>query len=541
MARRSADSLLNSLKGKIWLATSALAFLICTFGMLAYLLVSFVINETFYAVFIPFLFLSFIVMIFGWWLSNEVVSPIEKVSLLAKSLERSASVSLPKTSGSTETDELLYTLHRNSQQLQNVVSLMDKVASGNLNVTLAPLQSSDRLTNSFQKLLGKVSESINAKRDLEKLQAEISEISNEIARVRKGDLCAEIKSDYPHTKEISETLRYLVGNLNTLLTELRKDSTQAKYSAVHLQKTIEAVIREDEAKIQEMNQAAVTLKQLPNTVQKISEELSGSISSANQSIERARKGTETAQENLEAVSGLRKQLHDAIRRIQRLNERSQEINKLAKTVEDLAQRTNLIALNASLQAVENQENGQGFMVLAEEVERLSVRAENTNREISSLNKSISVEIGDVEKSLQETFKEAANLSKFAIETGDSLSELERYVGQFVNLQNKLAAFTSEQSADTEKSFQTFVHSILLTENAVDELKDSTADIVHLAGLMEKLQFATEGFELAEPTVEEPAANSPAPAADYEKTFEKPIDEENPFGDFSENFEPNATA
>ena len=88
MARYTPNSLLNSLKGKIWLATSALAFFICTFGLISYLIVSFVVNDPFYAVFVPFLFLAFTVMVFGWWLSNEVVSPIEKVSLLAKSLER---------------------------------------------------------------------------------------------------------------------------------------------------------------------------------------------------------------------------------------------------------------------------------------------------------------------------------------------------------------------------------------------------------------------------------------------------------------------
>ncbi len=129
MARPTANTLINSLRGKIWLATSALAFFVCTFGLVSYLLVSFVVNETFYAVFIPFLILGFCVMVFGWWLSNEVVTPIEKVSLLAKSLERGSPVSLPKTSGSTETDELLQTLHRNNRQLQNLVGLMDKVAA----------------------------------------------------------------------------------------------------------------------------------------------------------------------------------------------------------------------------------------------------------------------------------------------------------------------------------------------------------------------------------------------------------------------------
>lgn len=203
MARQSANSLLNSLKGKIWLATSALAFFICTFGLLSYLIVSFLTTDTFVAVFIPFLFLGFTVMVFGWWLSNEVVSPIEKVSLLAKSLERGVSTTLPRTSGSTETDELLQTLFRNSQQMQNLVGLMDKVTSGDLDVALTPLQNSDRLSVSFQKLLAKVTESINAKRDLEKLQTAVSQIKGEVAGVRSGNLDMTIESSFSGTKSLT--------------------------------------------------------------------------------------------------------------------------------------------------------------------------------------------------------------------------------------------------------------------------------------------------------------------------------------------------
>lgn len=194
MARQSANSLLNSLKGKIWLATSGLAFFICTFGLVSYLLVSLLTTEIFYAVFIPFLFLGFTVMVFGWWLSNEVVSPIEKVSLLAKSLERGVQTSLPRTTGSTETDELLKSLHRNSQQLQNLVGLMDKVANGNLDVALTPLANSDRLSNSFQKLLVRVSKSIQAKQDLKKLTAAVGGITEQISTVRNGDFDLDINS-----------------------------------------------------------------------------------------------------------------------------------------------------------------------------------------------------------------------------------------------------------------------------------------------------------------------------------------------------------
>ena len=117
MARRTANSLLNSLKSKIWLATSALAFFICSFGLVSYLIVASLTNDTFYAVFILFTVMAFSVMVFGWWLSNELISPIEKVSLLAKSLERGTTASLPRTTGSTETDEILSSLHRSNQQL----------------------------------------------------------------------------------------------------------------------------------------------------------------------------------------------------------------------------------------------------------------------------------------------------------------------------------------------------------------------------------------------------------------------------------------
>ncbi len=434
-------------------------------------------------------------MVFGWWLSNEVVSPIEKVSLLAKSLERGVSTSLPRTSGSTETDELLQTLQRNSQQLQNLVGLMDKVASGDVNVALTPLQHSDRLSTAFQKLLAKVTESINAKQDLEKLQAAVNQIKEEISDIKNGDFEATFKSDFSGTKEISDCFRYLTERLNQIIEQVRNDSNLAHTSAVETHKTIRSIIHSDEAKIVELNQAKLSLRQIPNNVQKISEELSNATVSANLSIEKARTGSNAAQENLAAVSQLRKQIQESVNRTGRLKERSADIGKVAKTVEDLARRTNMIALNASIQADELGAEGRGFIIIAEEVERLASRAENTNKLISSLSKTISAEINEVELSLQSSVSGAANLSTYAIETGNSLSELERYVGQFLNLQTKLVSFSSEHSDETERAFQIFVESIGETKKSVNNLKESETSMTQLTTSMEKLQLLTADFKL----------------------------------------------
>jgi methyl-accepting chemotaxis protein len=491
MPRPSSNSLLNSLKGKIWLATSGLAFFICAFGLLSYIIVSLLTNDPFYAVFIPFLFLGFTVMVFGWWLSNEVVSPIEKVTLLAKSLERGATTTLPKTSGSTETDELLQTLYRNSQQIHKIISLMDEVASGNFNVALTPLQNSDRLTNSFQQLLAKVSESIHAQQNLEKLKSAITQIKNEIRPVKEGNLSAELRSDFPETKEISETFVYLINRLNEIHAQVGAEAKISQSSAVEVQKTISTVIAQDEWNVQEMNQAALVLKQVPNLVQKISDELANSASSANQSIEKARNGSRSAQANLTAVSQLRKQIQEAIKQIQKLNERSLEIGKIAKTVGDLAHRTNMIALNASIQSEDESRNGIGLVV--EEIVRLAARADNTNKQISGFNKSIQAEITQAEMILQSTVGEAANLSKFAIETSNSLSEMEKYIARFLNLQNKLVQYSQAQTVEADKAFQVFVESICETESQIKSLKDSDAAVVQISKSMGNLCLAAADF------------------------------------------------
>jgi twitching motility protein PilJ len=224
-------------------------------------------------------------------------------------------------------------------------------------------------------------------------------------------------------------------------------------------------------------------------VEKISEEIAQSAFSATQSIQTARNGTNVAQANLNAVANLRKQIHESIKRIQKLTESSQEIGKIAKTVEDLAQRTSMVALNASIQAVELNENGRGFAIVSEEVERLAKRANDTNKSISSLNKSIQSEINKVESSLENTVSEVANLSKFALETTNAIDELERYVTQFLGLQEKISSYTLEQNDDAERAFETFVGSIGETEESVRILKQSADSVQRITNSMDGLQIS----------------------------------------------------
>jgi methyl-accepting chemotaxis protein len=475
-----------------------MAIFTCAFGSIVYVTVSYLIKDTFVTVFIPFLLMAFVILIFGWWLSNEVIGPILKLNLLAKSIERSPMASLPKTSGSGETDELLDMLYRNSQQLHAVVGMMEKVADGDLDIALAPLQNSDRLTHSFQKLLARVSESLYAKENLDRLGTAVDQLTSELERTRKGNLDIEIKTDLARVKDLSDTVRFLVHRFNGIITQVHQGAFQAGNSAIEIQKIIREAIVQDETRMREMNQAAAKLKESPNRVQKIAEQLSSSLSSADQSLERARKGIDVSQQNTNSVNKLRKQVKDAINKIQRLNERSQEIEKIAKNLDDLSNRSSLIALNASVRAVDTLENAAGFSVLAEEVERLSERAGNTGKLMSGLNRSIAAEIAEVEESLHTAVSEVANISKYAIEAENSLGEIERYLAQFLNLQSKLAENSSQQTAETEQALEVFTASLSDSANMINGLRQAEAGLADLPNLMENLRSAVADFRVQNP-------------------------------------------
>ena len=478
------------------MATTALAFFICTFGMLSYLVASYLFNDTFYAVFIPFLLLTGTVVVFGWWISNEVVSPVERVSLLAKSLERGMSNSVPKTSGSAETDELMETMVRISRQTQKLVSSMDEVAQGNLDVVLSHGENSDKITTTFQKLLAKVTESIHAKQELTQLQTTLSKLTEEVSSIRRDNLNVTVSTDADETREVGLALNHLIEQLSETVLQVKTSSMNSQKISLEINSGLQSLIRKDEDRIAKMNQASITLRKVPQIVEKISEEIAQSAFSATQSIQTARNGTNVAQANLNAVANLRKQIHESIKRIQKLTESSQEIGKIAKTVEDLAQRTSMVALNASIQAVELNENGRGFAIVSEEVERLAKRANDTNKSISSLNKSIQSEINKVESSLENTVSEVANLSKFALETTNAIAELERYVTQFLGLQEKISSYTLEQNDDAERAFETFVASISETEESVRVLKQSADSVQRITNSMDGLQISVSHVKVS---------------------------------------------
>lgn len=492
MATQSTDFLLNSLKGKIWLAVTGLAVLNCIVGLIAYFITSYFLSGTFLPVFVPFMLVAFIMMVFGWWLSNEVLRPIEKVALLAKSLERSPIVSMPKTTGSSETDELLQTLVRNSKQLHNLMGMMDSVANGKTDIALTPLQDSDRLSLSFQKLVAKVTDSIDAKNELTELRSGIDSMKGELAAVRKGDLDVVINPGSPHTKDIADAVNFLSQNLKRVIERLTEHSENSRNSAGEAQRAIADALEQQEAYAKKINRLSSVFREYPNSVESVSEEL-GSIVAAIQAAAPNGPANQPYRENLNAVNGLRRQINEVTKRLRTLSEHSARIEQTARTAEDLARRSNLISLNISVQRSDVPGGTRGGSSVAEEVEYLSLRAASINKEISSINESLRSELESAMNLLSAAVAEVSEVSIRTIRDGDSFDETQRTFERIAALRTKIESCWSEQSVERENALQAFTASTAEAGRTAINLRECEANIENLNASLDDINEVLATF------------------------------------------------
>jgi methyl-accepting chemotaxis protein len=262
------------------------------------------------------------------------------------------------------------------------------------------------------------------------------------------------------------------------------------------------VISKKQSRVLDLSAAVAELREIPAGIQRIIDELAKAEDLGKNSVDVANRGNKISARNRDQLGALRKQLQEAVGRVGRLTERSQEVTKIAKIVEDLAHRTNMIALNASIQAGEAGDRASGFSAVTDEIERLAERADNTNKQISAINKSINVEIAEVERALVAANKQISEISQGVLETAGAVTEVEKYISQFLNLQKNLNLKSHEQAARFEMAYRAFESQIGESESILADLKHSEQAASTMLGAIRNIENSATAFKLAEPADEE---------------------------------------
>jgi len=489
------NTLLPTIKSKIWLAVVAIVVLIF-FGVIfsGYLLLSLEGQNSFWAI-TPVMLIPPAVVFLGWWLSKEVTESIAKVAIAAQILERGGFNSPLPNTGARETEEILDKLQRYSQGLQRMSAAMEQVARGELDVSMRPSSTTDRFGVAFQKLLEETSAAIKVKTDLTALQDSLKSINNEIAAAKYGDLTVGVEISAEGTEAVSGVINQLIKDLRETVSQLRAGTARSTGTAQDIQKTLEAVLERNEQMAGEISDASVTLKQIPKSAGRLSEKLADSSTHISRSLTQTAKTVKIIQANLASVSLIRGQIDDAARRFQRMNEFSQEVSKVVKVVEDLARRTNLIALNASIQANEAGDAGQGFGLVVKELEHLAEKSSAATRQFSTMTQVIQSEAKEAKSAIEETVREAAAISKFAVDTLEALRELEKNTSQLAEIHENLLASAQKQSQDSSTVSRVFLETTAETQKSVAAVKNAIVAARQIAKISREMTSDVAAFKL----------------------------------------------
>jgi methyl-accepting chemotaxis protein len=396
-----------------------------------------------------------------------------------------------------EESEMLNSLRAISASLREKSVAADLIATGDLSADIVLRSETDVFGAAFQNMVEKLRLLVRTKEERDFLQQSIVKLLSEVSEVAAGDLTVQAEVSPEMTGAIAEAFNSMTKELRSLIKQVKDVTFQVSSSANAINDTTEQLARGSEAQASQIALTTTAISQMALQIQEVSGNASLSAQVAGDALVNAQYGTQAVQDNIGAMNSIRKQVQETAKRIKKLGERSQEISQIVNLIDDLSDRTSLLALNASLQASAAGEAGNGFALVAEEVERLAERSNRLTNQIGTLTQTIQTETKDVVASMEETIHEVVVGSALADRAGQALVEIEQVSTRLAELIESISASAKQQADSSEDISQAMANISKVTELVQTGSKRAAVSVKMLVELSDELRGSVAPFKLPE--------------------------------------------
>ncbi|MDH4607768.1 methyl-accepting chemotaxis protein [Pseudomonas sp. BN102] len=331
----------------------------------------------------------------------------------------------------------------------------------------------------------------------ERNQAAILRLLDEIADLADGDLTVAATVTEDFTGAIADSINYSIDQLRELVETINLTAVQVAAAAQETQATAMHLAEASEHQAQEIAGASAAINEMAVSIDQVSANASESSAVAERSVAIANKGNEVVHNTITGMDNIREQIQDTSKRIKRLGESSQEIGDIVSLINDIADQTNILALNAAIQASMAGDAGRGFAVVADEVQRLAERSSAATKQIEALVKTIQTDTNEAVISMEQTTSEVVRGARLAQDAGVALEEIEK-------VSKTLAALIQNISNAARQQASSAGH-ISNTMNVIQEITSQTSagttatakSIGNLAKMASEMRKSVSGFKLPE--------------------------------------------
>ncbi|GAB3782977.1 methyl-accepting chemotaxis protein [Dyella agri] len=314
-------------------------------------------------------------------------------------------------------------------------------------------------------------------------QEAIMRLLDEMGALAEGDLTVKTTVTEEITGAIADSVNYAIDELRTLVTTINETSEQVSSSAQETQTTARHLADAAEQQAQQISTATSAINEIASSMDHVSKNSAESADVAERSVQIASHGAEVVRETISGMDSIRDQIQETSKRIKRLGESSQEIGSIVELINDIAEQTNILALNAAIQAASAGEAGRGFAVVADEVQRLAERSTSATKRIETLVQTIQSDTNEAVNSMEQTTAEVVAGARKAEDAGSALGDIERVSHDLSALIQNISSAARQQSAaatDISQSMNAIREITSQTSQGASRTADSIGTLAQLA-------------------------------------------------------------
>ena len=335
-----------------------------------------------------------------------------------------------------------------------------------------------------------------AKRVNDANQAAILRLMNELQTVAEGDLTQEATVTEDITGAIADSVNYTVEELRSLVGNVQNTATRVAQTTADVDATSTELLAASNEQLHEIRETGKSVVDMAGRINEVSAQAQESARVARQSLQAAETGLKAVQNAIGGMNSIRDQIQETSKRIKRLGESSQEIGEITELISDITEQTNVLALNAAIQAASAGEAGRGFSVVAEEVQRLAERSADATRQISALVKAIQTDTQDAIGAMERSTQGVVEGAKLSDNAGTALTEIDRVSRRVADLIEQISGSASREAASANVVAENIQHIFAVTEQTGEGTRVTANQVRELSRMAEELRQSVSRFKIA---------------------------------------------
>jgi twitching motility protein PilJ len=335
-----------------------------------------------------------------------------------------------------------------------------------------------------------------AKRVNDANQAAILRLMNELQTVAEGDLTQQATVTEDITGAIADSVNYTVEELRSLVSQVQTTVARVTDTTQQVEQTSTELLAASQQQLREIRDTGESVLQMAGRINEVSAQAEQSAQVARQSLKASESGLQAVQNSIGGMNSIRDQIQETSKRIKRLGESSQEIGEITELISDITEQTNVLALNAAIQAASAGEAGRGFSVVAEEVQRLAERSGDATRQIAAIVRAIQTDTQDAVAAMERSTQGVVEGARLSDAAGAALADIDRVTRELAELIEKIAEQTNREATSANVVAENIQHIFAVTEQTSEGTRSTAQMVRELSRSADELKASVARFKVA---------------------------------------------